>query len=234
VSAPGGAVGPGERELALQAPAGPVSALLLRPAQPRFLYVLAHGAGAGMRHPFLATVARALATRGVATLRYQFPYLERRRGRPDPPHVLEQTVRAALAEAARRLPGLPLFAGGKSMGGRMTSQAVAHAGDAPASVSGLVFLGFPLHPPRQPDDRRGQHLDAVPLPMLFLQGTRDELADLDRIRALTERLGGRATLHVVEDADHAFHVRKRTGRTDAAVLEELADVMADWFRLIAK
>ena len=205
---------------------GEVSALLVRPPDARRLYVLAHGAGAGMRHPFLESIAQALAERSIATLRYQFPYMERRAGRPDPPAIAAATVRAAVAEAARVAPGLPLVAGGKSFGGRMTSTAQA---EAPLpGVRGLLFLGFPLHPPGRPDDKRAEHLAQVRVPMLFLQGDRDEFADLTLLRPVVQRLGERATLHLVEGGDHSFHVLKRSGRTDAEVMGELVGAIADW------
>src|SRR5213595_1500630 len=205
---------------------GEVSGLLLRPDGARLLYVLAHGAGAGMRHPFLEVVAQRLAERSIATLRYQFPYMEQRGRRPDPPAVAAATVRAAVIEAARVAPGLPLVAGGKSFGGRMTSTAQA---EAPLpGVRGLLFLGFPLHPPGRPDDKRAQHLAQVRIPMLFLQGTRDEFADLTLLRPVVQRLGERATLHLVEGGDHSFHVLKRSGRTDAEVMGELVDAIAAW------
>src|SRR5206468_1872937 len=178
---------------------GEVSGLLLRPDGARLLYVLAHGAGSGMRHPFLESIAQRLAERGIATLRYQFRYMEQRARRPDPPAVAAATVRAAVAEAARIAPGLPLVAGGKSFGGRMTSTAQA---EAPLpDVRGLVFLGFPLHPPGRLGDSRAEHLVQVQTPMLFLQGTRDEFADLKLLRPVVKRLGERATLHLVEDGD---------------------------------
>ncbi len=203
-----------------------VSALLVRPPGARALYVLAHGAGAGMRHPFLAAMADALGTRGIATLRYQFPYLEQKRRRPDAPRLLEATVRAAVALAAELAPDLPRVAGGKSMGGRMTSQAAASS--ALPGVRGLAFLGFPLHPPNQPGDARGAHLVEVTVPMLFLQGTRDAFADPARLGPICERLGDRATLHRIEGADHSFHVPKASGRTDADVIAELAATIAEW------
>src|SRR5438874_967364 len=203
-----------------------VSGLLLRPPGASQLYVLAHGAGAGMRHPFLETIARALAERDVATLRYQFPYMERRASRPDPPAVAAAAVRAAVAEAARLAPGLLLVAGGKSFGGRMTS--TAQAEEPLPGVRGLVFLGFPLHPPGRPGDARAEHLARVQIPMLFLQGTRDDFADLKLLTPLVQRLGARATLHLVEGGDHSFHVLKRSGRTDADVLEELAAAVEEW------
>jgi uncharacterized protein len=209
---------------------GLVSGLLVRPSDATALYVLAHGAGAGMRHPFMEAVAEALAARRIATLRYQFPYAEAGGRRPDPPAALEATVRAAVTAAAECAPGLPLIAGGKSMGGRMTSSAQARA-PLPA-VLGLVFLGFPLHPPKRPGISRADHLDAVRLPMLFLQGTRDELADLDLMTGVCERLGPRAMLHVVDGADHSFAVLKRSGRSAAEVLEELATTVVDWCRAL--
>jgi predicted alpha/beta-hydrolase family hydrolase len=203
-----------------------VSGLLLAPAGARACYVLAHGAGAGMTHPFMAAIAAGLAERGVATLRYQFHYMERRSKRPDPPKLAHAAVRAAVAEAARLLPDVPLVAGGKSFGGRMTSQAQA---EAPLpGVRGLVFLGFPLHPAGRPSDERAAHLFDVNIPMLFLQGTRDDLADLALLQPLVERLGAGATLELFADADHSFHVPARTGRTDAEVRSALLDALAAW------
>jgi predicted alpha/beta-hydrolase family hydrolase len=210
---------------------GKVSGLLLRPPDAWAAYVLAHGAGAGMRHRFMEQIAQALAERGMAALRYQFPYTESGGRRPDPPGILEATVRAAVDTARELMPGLPLVAGGKSLGGRMTSNAQARR--PLPGVSGLVFLGFPLHPPKQPGESRAEHLRAVELPMLFLQGTRDALAELDLITSVCDRLGPRATLHVVEGADHSFAVLKRSGRSDAAVMEELADTVASWCRRLA-
>src|ERR1041385_6063586 len=205
---------------------GRVSALLLLPPEARLIYVLAHGAGAGMRHPFLASVAQALAEVAIATLRYQFPYMEARARRPDPPAVAELAVRAAVAEAARAAPGPPLLAGGKSFGGRMTSS--AQAKEPLPGVRGLLFLGFPLHPPGRPGDQRAEHLTQAQIPMLFLQGTRDEFADLKFLLPVIERLGTRATLHLVDGADHSFHVLKRSGRTDGEVLRELVAAIAEW------
>ncbi|MEO7056211.1 MAG: alpha/beta family hydrolase [Caldimonas sp.] len=203
-----------------------VSALAQSPAEPRAAYVFAHGAGAGMAHPFMVAVAEGLAALGIATLRTQFAYMERGSKRPDPPKLAHAVVRAAVAEAARRWPGLPLAAGGKSFGGRMTSQAeaLAHL----QGVSSLVFFGFPLHPVGKPAIERAAHLDAVALPMLFLQGTRDELADTALLREVIDRLGERATLHLVDDADHAFHVRAKSGRNDAQVLVGMLDRVAAW------
>jgi uncharacterized protein len=203
-----------------------VSGLLLAPADARACYVLAHGAGAGMAHPFMAAVAAELALRRIATLRYQFPYMEARAKRPDPPRLAQATVRAAVAEAARRLPALALIAGGKSFGGRMTSQAQA---ELPLpGVRGLAFLGFPLHPSGRPSDQRGAHLFDVTVPMLFLQGTRDALADLTLLRPLIDKLGPRASLQPFQDADHSFHVPARTGRKDADVRAGMLDALAAW------
>jgi len=209
---------------------GTVSGILLRPPDAWAGYVMAHGAGAGMRHRFMERMAQALAERGIATLRYQFPYMEAGGGRPDPPGVLEAAVRAAVDAARDGLPGLPLVAGGKSLGGRMTSNAQARR--PLPGVGGLVFLGFPLHPAKQPGETRADHLRAVELPMLFLQGTRDALAELDRITAVCGRLGSRATLHVVEGADHSFAVLKRSGRSEAEVMDELANSLGSWCRSV--
>jgi uncharacterized protein len=203
-----------------------VSGLLLAPPQAHACYIFAHGAGAGMSHPFMEVVAKELAERGIATLRYQFPYMEQGGRRPDPPKLAHATVRAATAEAARLAPALPLIAGGKSFGGRMTSQAQA-ASPLPG-VRGLVFLGFPLHPAGRPSDERAKHLFDVHVPMLFLQGTRDALADVTLLVPLTERLGERASLQLVQDADHSFHVPARSGRKDADVRREMLDALADW------
>ena len=203
-----------------------VSALLTSPASPRALYVLAHGAGAGMRHRFLETMAQRLAARGIATLRYQFPYTEQGSRRIDPEPLLLDTVRAAVAMGREEAGGVPLLAGGKSMGGRMTSRAAAV--EPLGGVAGLVFLGFPLHPAGRPGVSRAEHLHQVALPMLFLQGTRDTLAELDLLRPVVEKLGPRATLRIVEHADHMFHVLKKSGRSDEQVLDELADTVAAW------
>ncbi len=208
-----------------------VSGLLMTPPRARACYVLAHGAGAGMTHPFLEAVAAGLGERGIATLRYQFPYMEQRAKRPDPPALAQATVRAAVAAAGRQLPGLPLIAGGKSFGGRMTSQAQAAA--ALPGVRGLAFLGFPLHPAGRPSDERGKHLFDVHIPLLFLQGTRDALAELALLQPLIERLGERATLQLFQDADHSFHVPARTGRKDPEVMQELLDAMAEWIKATA-
>lgn len=205
---------------------GKVSALLLEPARARALLVLGHGAGAGMSHPFMETTAMRLSEAGIATFRYQFPYMEAGRGGPNPPGVLMETVRAAVAAAAKEAGRLPILAGGKSLGGRMTSMAASE--EDLEKVKGLVFFGFPLHAPGRPSADRGEHLLDVKVPMLFLQGTRDKLAELKYLKPLCSRLGRKATLHLVEEADHSFHVPKRTGRSDEEVLEELARVVGDW------
>jgi predicted alpha/beta-hydrolase family hydrolase len=203
-----------------------VSGLLLAPARARACYLLAHGAGAGMAHPFMHTVATELAERDIATLRYQFPYMEAGAKRPDPPRLAHATVRAAAAEAARLAPTLPLVAGGKSFGGRMTSQ--AQAASALPGVRGLAFLGFPLHPAKRPSDERARHLLDVQVPMLFLQGARDQLADFQLLSSVTKRLGERASLHLFQDADHSFHVPARTGRKDADVRSKMLDTLVAW------
>jgi uncharacterized protein len=203
-----------------------VSGLLQTPADARACYVLAHGAGAGMNHPFMAAISAELDARSIATLRYQFPYMERGNKRPDPPPVAHATVRAAVAAASATLPGLPLFAGGKSFGGRMTSQAQAKA--ALPGVLGLAFLGFPLHPAGKPSRERAAHLFDVQIPMLFLQGTRDTLAALAELEPVCAALGKRATLRLFADADHSFHVPAKSGRTDAQVRGELCDALTAW------
>jgi predicted alpha/beta-hydrolase family hydrolase len=206
--------------------AGEVSALLVRPAKPRWLLALAHGAGAGMKHPFLETLALELSAAAIATFRYQFPYMEQHRRAPDRPPVLTATVTAAVNAAQQAAPGLALLAGGKSMGGRMTSTAASqHPLD---QVRGLVFFGFPLHPPGQPSIKRADHLAKVTVPMLFLQGTRDAFAGLDLLRPVCEKLGPLATLHLIDSDDHSFHVLKRCGNTDAEVIRELAKTTPTW------
>jgi predicted alpha/beta-hydrolase family hydrolase len=200
-----------------------VSGLLTLPKGARAIYVLAHGAGAGMAHPFLAKFATLLAERGIATLRYQFPYMEAGSRRPDKPQIAEAAVRAAVAEAARLK--LPMIAGGKSFGGRMTSQAEAHGA---MDVAGLAFLGFPLHPPGAPATTRADHLADVKVPMLFLQGTKDEFAGLDLLEPVVAKLGKRAKLHLIAEANHSFHVPAKTGRKDADVMVELADTLVSW------
>jgi uncharacterized protein len=204
---------------------GRVSALLDRPPDASLLYVLAHGAGAGMRHHFLESFVHALFGRGVATLRYQFPYMEAGSKRPDSPAVAENTVRAAVAAAMELAGGIPVVAGGKSFGGRMTSGAAAQS---LTGVRGLVFLGFPLHPPGKPATDRADHLDRVEVPMLFLQGTRDQFAQRDLITAVCRRLGQRSTLHLIEEGDHSFNVPRRAGRSSVSVIDELADTMVEW------
>jgi uncharacterized protein len=207
-----------------------VSGLMQRPSPSNWCFVLAHGAGAGMRHPFMVAVADDLAARGIATLRYQFPYMERQAKRPDAAQLSQATVRAAVSTARQLAPDLPLIAGGKSFGGRMTSQAQALA--ALPEVRGLVFLGFPLHPPKEPSVARAEHLFQVQIPMLFLQGTRDAFAKLELITPLAERLGARATLTLLQDADHSFHVPARAGHTDAQVRDEMLTALAAWADLL--
>jgi predicted alpha/beta-hydrolase family hydrolase len=203
-----------------------VSGLLIRPPQVRACYVLAHGAGAGMTHPSMETIASGLGERGIATLRYQFPYMEKASKRPDPPAVAHAAVRAAVAAAARCCAGLPLIAGGKSFGGRMTSQAQAIA--PLAGVRGLAFLAFPLHPAGKPSSDRAKHLSEVNIPMLFLQGTRDALAEVGLLEPVVKGLGPLATLHLVKEADHSFHVLARSGRNDREVMDEVLDAFAAW------
>jgi len=203
-----------------------VSALLLRPSSAQACFVFAHGAGAGMNHAFMETVAAGLCDCGIATLRYQFPYMEKASRRPDPPAVAHAAVRAAVAEAARRCPGQPLFAGGKSFGGRMTSQAQAIT--PLAGVHGLAFLGFPLHPAGKPSEARAKHLSDVHIPLLFVQGTRDKLAELPLLESVVKRLGAAATLHLVREGDHSFHVPARSGRTDRDAMSEVINTLSDW------
>lgn len=203
-----------------------VSGLLIVPPHAKACYVFGHGAGAGMEHPSMAAIANDLSALGIATLRYNFPYMERGSRRPDPPALCHATVRAALAEVAHRLPTLPLVAGGRSFGGRMTSQ--AQAAKPLSGVRGLAFLAFPLHPAGRPAAQRGEHLANVDLPMLFLQGTRDELASLELLERLVAQLGERATLKLLPDADHSFHVPARTGRKDADVRAEGLAAMVSW------
>lgn len=211
---------------------GRVSALLVKPQGAKSLLILAHGAGAGMRHPFMENVAAKLAGHGVATLRYQFPYMEKRIKRPDSETVLTATVRAAVAAAKQYAAGLPLFAGGKSMGGRMTSLAAAN--EPLQNVRGLVYFGFPLHAAGRPSSDRGNHLVNVKLPMLFLQGSRDSLADLKLLKPLCKRIGERARLWVVEGGDHSFHVLKSSGRSENQVLTELVEQAASWMGAVLK
>ena len=209
-----------------------VSALWLQPPQPRATYVFAHGAGAGMQHGFMTALSQALFERSVATLRYQFPSMERGSRRPDSPAVAHAAVRAAVAAAHERLPGVPLLAGGKSFGGRMTSQ--AQAAEPMPGVRGLVFVGFPLHPAGKPGVERATHLAQVDVPMLFLQGPRDELAELALLHGVVDGLGELATLHLEDDADHAFHVRARSGRNDVQVVQALAGAVLNWLPRITR
>lgn len=205
---------------------GQVSGLPLKPKGASAMYVFAHGAGAGMAHASMAAIAKGLAERGIATLRYQFLYMERKSKRPDPPKLAQAAVRAAVAEAQRLAPELPLFAGGKSFGGRMTSGAQAAA--PLDGVRGLIFLGFPLHPAGKPARERADHLGNVHIPMFFLQGTRDALAELDLLKPVIKDLGKRATLKLYDPADHSFHVPAKSGRKDAEVLTEILDDFAKW------
>ena len=215
-----------EREVRIAVGEGHVSGLLIAPQGARACYVVAHGAGVGMRHKFMADVAGGLAKRNIATLRYQFPYMEEGQKRPDSPKRAHAAVRAAVGEAAQLLPPIKLIAGGKSYGARMTSEAQA---EAPLEgVHGLVFLGFPLHAPGQPSDARAEHLARMQIPMLFLQGTRDDFADLGHLKPLVKRLGARAALRLFEDADHSFHVPAKSGRTDGNVMTEMLDTLASW------
>ena len=208
-----------------------VSALLIQPPHARACVVLAHGAGAGMTHPFMETVATGLGDRGIATLRYQFPYMERGSKRPDSPAVAHAAVRAAVAAAARCCPGLPLIAGGKSFGGRMTSQTQAIS--PLPGVHGLAFLGFPLHPAGKPSSERAKHLADIHIPMLFIQGSRDKLAELSLLEPVIEKLGPLASLHLVQEADHSFHVPARSGRNDRDVMDEILDKFSAWTDAIA-
>jgi predicted alpha/beta-hydrolase family hydrolase len=219
-------IAPTETRFLASRSAGEVSALLVRPEHARWIYVFGHGAGAGMRHRFMEDAAQALAARGIATFRYQFPYVEQKSRRIDPQPILLSTVRSAVAAAHEAAPDLALLAGGKSMGGRMTSLAASK--EPLQGVRGIVFLGFPLHPAGDPGTSRAEHLASVAIPMLFLQGTRDKLAGLDLLRPVVDGLGALATLHVVEGADHGFDVLKRSGRAGTDVLEELAGTVATW------
>jgi hypothetical protein len=203
-----------------------VSALLLCPEKPRACFVFAHGAGAGMAHPFMERFASGLCERGIASLRYQFPYMEKGGRRPDPPAIAQAAVRAAVERAGESLPGLALVAGGKSFGGRMTSQAQA-AAPLPG-VRGLAFVGFPLHPAGKPSTGRADHLAAIDIPMLFLQGSRDSLAEVPLIEDVVKRLGSKARLHLEEGADHSFHVLARSGRKDSEVMNDILDAFANW------
>ena len=202
--------------------------LLVAPPHARVLYVLAHGAGAGMKHPFLDRIAQTLASKSIATFRYEFPYMQSGKSRPDPPAVAEAAVRQAVVEAARVAPGVPIIAGGKSFGGRMTSQ--AQSSQPMPGVRGLVFLGFPLHPPGRPGISRAEHLTSVDVPMLFLQGTRDEFATLDLLQGVVKRLGTRATLHLIEEGDHSFKVPKSAGVAQDEVDVSVLDTIETWLK----
>jgi predicted alpha/beta-hydrolase family hydrolase len=210
---------------------GAVSAILIQPADARACYVLAHGAGAGMRHASMDKIAEGLSERGIATFRFNFPYMEKKQGRPDQPAVAHATIRAAVEQAARLCPGLKLVAGGKSFGGRMTSQAQSKA--PLPDVKGLAFLGFPLHADKKPSTERAEHLEQVDIPMLFLQGTRDGLADLGLLKPVIAALGSKATLHEVAGGDHSFAVLKKSGRTNDAALAEVLDTLAAWIDALA-
>jgi len=209
-----------------------VSGILLRPLQSKACFVVAHGAGAGMLHPFMVTLANDLAALRIATLRYQFPYMEKHGKRPDAPTLCQSTVRASVVAAHKLVPSLPLIAGGKSFGGRMTSQ--AQAVSPLPEVRGLIFLGFPLHPPKQPSDSRAEHLSQVQIPMLFLQGTRDEFAEVAQLNPVVERLGTRATLSLLPSADHSFHVPARSGRTDRQTMDEMLSALATWIDAVVQ
>jgi predicted alpha/beta-hydrolase family hydrolase len=211
--------------------AGRVSALLNAPGNASACYVFAHGAGAGMSHKFMEAAATGLAERGIATLRYQFAYMEKGGKRPDPPALAHAVVRAAVAYAVQHLPGLSLIAGGKSFGGRMTSQ--AQAVEPLPSVRGLAFFGFPLHAAGKPSGDRGEHLKQIDIPMLFLQGDKDKLAELSLLKPVVKSLGKRATLCLLPDADHSFHVPARSGRNDADTLATALDAFASWCKPIS-
>jgi len=220
-----------ETRVAIPVVGGQVSGLLLKPDSSKALYVFAHGAGVGMNHPSMASNAQRLAERGIATLRFQFPYMEKGGGRPDPPGIAHATVRAAVATATELAPELPLFAGGRSYGGRMTSQAQSIA--PLPGVRGLVFLGFPLHPAGKPSNERADHLEQIEIPMLFVSGSRDALADMDFLQPLVAGLGEQATLHVVEGGDHGLRVLVSSGRTNDEAQAEALDAMAAWMLRLA-
>ena len=203
-----------------------VSALWAAPSNQKAVLVLAHGAGAGMNHAFMESLSNGLNAHGIATLRYNFPYMEAGRKAPDRLQVLSDTIRSALLKAIPLADGHPIFLGGKSMGGRMSSS-LASQEDLP-SVRGIVFFGFPLHAPGEHSSNRGTHLFDVKQPMLFIQGTRDKLADLSLLEPIVKKIGRRASLHIVEGGDHSFHVLKSSGRTNAEVLQEVVDVSAAW------
>lgn len=214
------------KTLTIETEKGGVGALLDAPADPAFVYLLAHGAGAGMRHPFLQTIAEGLVSRGAAVLRYQFPYMEARKNRVDSPEVAAGTVMAAARRAVELVPGVPIIAGGKSFGGRMTSEAQSR--EPLPGVDGLAFLGFPLHPPGAPGTTRAEHLQRVQVPMLFLQGTRDAFAQLDLLRPMVAGLGDSASLVLTNDGDHSFNVRKSSGQSTAQAVQALCDAIVSW------
>ncbi len=205
---------------------GEVSAILEKPEDAEYLLVLAHGAGAGMNHPFMEKLSNKLADEKVAAFRYQFPYFENGKRSPDPPNILMATVRSAVEKASKEFGGLEIFAGGKSLGGRMTSNAAAK--EPLPGIKGIVFFGFPLHAPNKPSQDRAAHLFNVNIPMLFLQGTRDKLADLTLLKPICKKLNEKAELHIIEGADHSFHVLKSSGKNDDEVIEELAKTTKDW------
>ncbi|MEJ2616285.1 MAG: dienelactone hydrolase family protein [Ignavibacteriaceae bacterium] len=205
---------------------GNVSAVLMTPEDAKYLLVLAHGAGAGMNHPFMEMLSVKLVEKNFAVFRYQFPYFEKGRRSPDPPNILSATVRSAVEAASNKIKGLPVYAGGKSLGGRMTSTAASK--EALPNVKGIIFFGFPLHAPGRPSSDRAEHLFKVNVPILFLQGTRDKLADLNLLKPVIKKLKDKAELHIIEGADHSFHVLKSSGRTDEQVIEEMAKTVSDW------
>jgi len=208
---------------------GEVSGILILPEDPKFLLVFGHGAGAGMKHSFMEIVSNNLADEGIATLRYNFPYTEKNNKGPDPAPILMETVRSAVKAALEYAGDIPLLAGGKSMGGRMTSMAASNPDKAGMEkVKGIVFFGFPLHAPGKPSNDRAEHLFNVKVPMLFLQGTRDKLADLELLKPIVKKLKDKASLHIIEGADHSFHLLKSSGRNDDEVLKELAKKVAEW------
>lgn len=205
---------------------GEVSAIYLRPQDAKWLLVFAHGAGAGINHKFMNTAANKLADHGIATFRFNFPYMEKGKKSPDPQPILKKTVRSAIETATDLAGGLPILAGGKSLGGRMTSMAASE--NPLPNVKGIVFFGFPLHAPGKPSAERAEHLMKVTVPMLFLQGTRDNLADLNLLQPVCRKLGDKSTLHIVEGGDHSFHLPKSAGRYDEEVIAELAETVAEW------
>lgn len=220
-----------ERQLAISLGPERVAGLLVRPDDAKALFVFAHGAGVGMNHPSMASAAEGLAARGIATLRFNFPFMEKRTGRPDPPRIAHVAVRAAVGAAGEMAGDLPLFAGGRSFGGRMTSQ--AQALEPLRGVRGLVFLGFPLHPAGDPGIERADHLGHVQIPMLFVSGSRDALAEIERLKSVVEDLRNRATLHVVDQADHGLRVPAKSGRTSEEAQGEALDAVAEWMAALA-